>query len=152
MDKKNNIIIVIAIILLIVLIVFLTIYKNNNTIDENIGLKEISYTELKKKINNKEDVIVLFSQTTCSHCAKFKPILREVATTYDLTIYYIDYDIYEKETATEILDYFNFNGATPTTIFFKEGKELSVMNRLVGSKQKSTVIAALEKLEYIKTE
>lgn len=148
MIKKNNIILTIAIIILIALITFLLINNKNET----KGLKEITYKEVLKKIDKKEDFIILLSQTTCSHCAEYKPALKQIARKYDLTIYYLDYDKYGEKKAEEIIKFFNFDGDTPTTFFYKNGKETSVMNRLIGTVSNSKVISAIKKLEYIENE
>lgn len=148
MNKKNNIIFGIAIILLIIIIVVLII---NNLGKSTATLEETTYEQVQKKIEKKEDFILVLSQTTCSHCASYKPTLKEVSKQYDITIYYLDYDNYDEDTISEILEYFNFDGGTPTTFFFKEGKEISIMSRLVGSTSKEKVISALKKYEYIES-
>lgn len=147
MNKKNNIIILIALILFIIIIALLFINKDNKPKEGN--LEEITYSELQKKVENKEDFVIVLSQTTCSHCANYKPTLIKVAKENNITIYYIDYDKYNEDTINEIISFFNFDGGTPTTFFFKEGKETSVMNRLTGTVSESKVIANLKKLEYI---
>ena len=149
MKNKNNIIITIAIVILFILIIVLLI-NNNNTPKGN--LEEITYNQIQKKINNKEDFVIVLSQTTCSHCAEYKPKVKQVAKKYNITIYYLDYDKYEEKTMNEIIETFNFDGGTPTTFFYKEGKETSVMNRLTGSVSEDKVIASLKKLGYIKEE
>ena len=146
MNKKNNIILIIAIILLISIIIFLLI-NNQNYKGE---LKEITWNDIEKKINKKEDFVLVLSQTTCSHCAEYKPILKEVTKKNKVTIYYLDYDKYNEDKIKEILNTLNFDGGTPTTFFFKEGKEISLMSRLVGTVSKTNVIEALKKYEYIK--
>jgi len=150
MDKKNNIILVIAIILFIILTGFLFINKEDKPKEGN--LEEITYNEVQKKVENQEDFVIVLSQTTCSHCADYKPILTTVAKKHNITIYYLDYNTYEENTANEIIKFFNFDGGTPTTFFFKDGKETSVMNRLSGAVSESKVIANLKKLEYIENE
>ena len=67
MNKKNNIILIIAIILLISIIIFILI-NNQNYKGE---LKEITWNDIEKKINKKEDFVLVLSQTTCSHCAEY---------------------------------------------------------------------------------
>lgn len=151
MNKKNNIILGIAIIIFIAIIALLVI----NNLKESKALlgeklEEITYEQVQKKVEKKEDFVIVLSQTTCSHCASYKPILKEITKEKNITIYYLDYDKYDKDTINEILEFFNFDGGTPTTLFFKEGKEISIMSRLVGSVSKTKVIKALEKYEYVK--
>lgn len=152
MNKKNNLITIIAIILFISLIIILVKNNQNNNNNQKEGyLVEVTFEEIKEKINDKEDFVIVLSQTTCSHCAEYKPILKQVAKSKNIIIYYIDFDKYEDQ-ADEIIEFFNFDGGTPTTFFFKEGKEISIMNRLRGTTSEQKVIAALEKFEYIETE
>lgn len=149
MNKKNNIILGIAIILFVAIIIFLII---NNIGKSNTTLEEITWKQIQRKIEKKEDFVIVLSQTTCSHCAKYKPTVKEIAKQNNLTIYYLDYDKYDEDTINEILEFFNFNGGTPTTLFFKEGKEISIMSRLIGTVSKNKLIKALEKYEYIENE
>lgn len=148
-NKKNNIIIIISIILLITLIIFLLI--NNKGNNNNKGdLTEITYEQLQEKIDSKEDFIIVLSQTTCSHCASYKPIVKQVAKKYNLNnVYYLDYDKYDEDEIKKILKELKFDGGTPTTFFFKKGKEISVLNRISGSVSEEKLISSLKKLEYI---
>lgn len=146
MNKKNNIILIIAIVLLISIIIFLII-NNSNYKGE---LKEITWANVQKKIEKKEDFVLVLSQTTCSHCAQYKPTLKEVTKNYEVTIYYLDYDKYDEEEIKEILNTLNYDGDTPTTFFFKEGSEISLMSRIIGAASKTKVIETLKKYEYIK--
>ena len=148
MNKKNNIILTIAIILFIGLIIFLVI---NHEEVKTGALEELTYKEVQEKIDNKEDFVIVLSQTTCSHCAEYKPTIKQIAKKHKITIYYLDYDKYKKQ-EKKIIEKFNFDGGTPTTFFYKDGKETSVMNRLIVNVTSSKVIAMLKKLEYIETE
>ena len=142
--KKNNLIIIICCILLVSLIALL-LFNNNK---ESYTLKPITFKEVKELVKNKEDFIIILSQSTCSHCALYKPKAKLVAEEYNINIYYLDYDLDEKN-KSKILEYFNFDGSTPQTFFFKEGKEISVMERLSGDVNKEEIINKLKKLEYI---
>ena len=146
-EKKNNIIIIIAIILLLALIIFLII--NNK---EEKSLEELTFDQIQEKVEKKEDFVLILSQTTCSHCANYKPTARKVANKYNIAIYYLDYDKYDESTMNEILEYFNFDGATPLTLFFKEGKEISLMSRISGDVSESRLVSTLKEYEYIENE
>ena len=54
-------------------------------------LNEIKYEEMVEKIENKDSFVLLFSQTTCTHCMDFKPKLAKVAKQYKIKIYYLLY-------------------------------------------------------------
>ncbi len=146
MKKRNNITLIVCIIIFIAIIIFLII---NNLINSGNTLEELTWEQTQEKINNKEDFVIVLTQTTCSHCMEYKPILKKVAKNNNITIYYLDYDNYDEETANEILAYFNFSGDTPTTFFFKEGSEISLMSRISGTAKASTVTTALKKYGYI---
>ena len=78
-DSKIKLIILVSIcvIALIVLIIL-------NIKDQKQYLIEIKYDKLMEKINNKEDFVLLLSQTTCEHCMDFKPKLNKVSKKYKL--------------------------------------------------------------------
>ena len=101
--------------------------------------EEIKYNELIKKIDEKEDLIVLISQTTCSHCATYKPKLKRVANKYKLNIYYIDVDLLSKDESNNLKTYISFS-STPSTVFLKKGEEKTAANRINGD-------ASIEKIE-----
>ena len=143
--KKNNIIILVASILLIILISFLIICNLNS----GGKLIKLSYKEVQNKIDNKETFVLVLSQSTCSHCADYKPKLINIAKENNINIYYLDYDTDTYDTE-KILKFFNFDGGTPTTFFYKDGEELSLMDRISGDVSKQTLLNKLKKLEYIK--
>ena len=102
-------------------------------------------------IKNKEDFVIILSQSTCSHCALYKPKAKLVAEENNINIYYLDYDT-DKTDKEEIIKYFNFDGSTPQTFFFKEGEEISLMERITGDVEKEVLVNKLKKLEYIQNE
>ncbi len=143
--KKKNIIIILAIIVFIALVSILII---NNQTNKKGNLISITYKEIQEKVNNKDSFILIVSQTTCSHCANFKPKVKTITKEYGIDVYYIDYDI-EKEQATFLKD-FNLDGATPTTLFIKDGKETSLLNRLEGDVSSTKIINSFKKMGFIK--
>ena len=62
-------------------------------------------------------------------------------------MYYIDIDLEDKK--GEFLQQFKLSGATPTTLFFKNGTETSVFNRLEGDLPNTMVIEKLKELGFI---
>ena len=112
-------------------------------------LLEVDYDQVLKMIETKEDFVLLVSQSTCSHCATFKPKLKTIAKDHGLDIYYIDYDMEDKDTQDEFLEKFNLSGATPTTMFFENGKEKSLLNRIEGDLSSTKVLEKLEKMGFI---
>jgi predicted bacteriocin transport accessory protein len=95
-------------------------------------LNKIELDNLIEKIDNKEDFILLVSQTTCSHCASYKPKLEKVTNKYKLNIYYIEADLLTDEEEKKFKSYITFDG-TPVTLFFRNGEEKTAANRINGN-------------------
>ena len=109
---------------------------------------EISYDEIMEKIENKEDVVLLISQTTCSHCISYKPKLRDVANKYKLNIYYIDVDLLEEDELKELKSKISYTG-TPVTVFLKNGEEKTAANRINGDASKDKILKKLKNNGFI---
>ena len=112
-------------------------------------LIEIKYDEVIEKVSNKENFILLLSQTTCSHCAAYKPKLSEVANEYKLEIYYLEVDLLSEDEEKEVKKHFSFSG-TPATLFITDGDEKTAANRIVGDASKDKIISKLKSNGYIK--
>lgn len=120
--------------LFIVLVVFLIVGCSKAS-----GLENISYSEYKELISNKESFVLEVMRDGCSHCKTLKPRLENVASEYKLDIKVInlahlsdeDYIEFTKEIGT---------GATPTVIFYKKGEEKSVATRIIGSVSEEKII------------
>lgn len=143
--KKNNKLFGIAIVFLIIIMALLLINYINTPKEGN--LISIKYKEIKEKINNKESFILVVSQSTCSHCASYKPKLELIAKDYGIDIYYIDYD--KDSSKEEFLDEFDLDGSTPITLFINDGKEKSLLNRLEGDISKEKAIEKFKKMGFI---
>ena len=122
---------------------------NGQQKDLDKHLVEISVSELQEKINNKDTFILVVTQTDCSHCEAYKPIVKDVFKEYNITGYELntakiaekDKDLY-----TELVP--NIKG-TPTTVFFKDGEETTVVNRIEGTVKRDKVVNKLKSLAYI---
>lgn len=79
--------------------------------------------ELESKIESGEPVVAYLFSSVCPHCKNFTPTLMETAQ--DLGVHIDQFNIYEFEDGW---DDYNVE-ATPTLIYFNEGKEVS---RIVG--------------------
>ena len=144
LKKNKNIIIGIIIILIILLgIILLATSKKEGK------LLEISYKEIKEKVNNKENMILIVSRSTCSHCMEYKPKVEQIARKNSIIVYYIDYDNETKENEEKFLQEFNLDGSTPITLFIKEGKETSILKRLEGDVEKEKIIERFKEMEFI---
>ena len=139
--KKAIIIIVICLILLICGIIGDRMLSKSN-------LEEIKYDQMMKKVDNKESFVVLFSQTTCSHCMDFKPKLEKVSNEFNIKIYYLETDLLDEDTYAELKKKFSFSG-TPTTIFVVKGEEKSAATRINGDVSKEKIISKLKSNGFI---
>ena len=145
MDAKKKVFILVVVCLVILVGAFIA--------DRILGksyLNEIEYDEIIEKIENKEDFVLLISQTTCSHCANYKPKLKDVANEYKLNVYYIDVDLLEEEEYNNLNSYLSFKTAgTPVTLFLLNGEEKTVANRINGDSSKDKIIKKLKSNGFI---
>lgn len=148
MSKKSLIIEFVFIVLIsIILIVLLSGNKMDNS---EYDLIKVNYNEFIDKIDNEDSFILVVSQSTCSHCATYKPKLKKIASEYGINIFYIDYDTESDDIQKKFLNDFKLSGSTPTTIFIKEGKEISLLNRLEGDLTVEKITNHFEKMGFIK--
>jgi len=149
--KKKLIMIIILIVITLSIIGLIyagtTLHKEEK--EENNHLVEISFKELQEKIDNKDSFILLLSQTTCSHCAEYRPVLKKVLKNYNIYAYEIATDKLDKEQTAKLKDIANASG-TPTTVFIENGEEKNTGNRLVGAASESKLISRLKAVGYIK--
>ena len=143
-DKKKYILtfIVAIVILVIFLIYVIMIYTGGK-------LTELNSNDVIEKINNKEDFVLLVSQTTCSHCMVYKPKVKEIANKHDVEIFYIDIDLLDKKESNEFGKYIYTDG-TPVTIFFIDGEEETTANRINGNASSKRIEDSLKKYGFIK--
>ena len=141
-QKKKAIILVI-----ICLIVLVGAILADRILGESY-LEEIKYDKMMEKLNNKDSFVVLFSQTTCSHCMDFKPKLAKVAKNYKIKIYYLETDLLDSDTTIELKKQFSFSG-TPTTIFVINGEEKTAATRINGDFYEEKIINKLKSNGFI---
>lgn len=144
MSVKNKVIILCSICLIVLVGAFIA-----DNIMGKTYLNEIKYKELIEKFENKENFVLLISQTNCSHCISYKPKLEEVANEYKLEIYYIDVDLLEKDEYDNLKSYVNFD-STPVTAFLKDGEETTAANRINGDASKEKIEKKLKSNDFIK--
>ena len=143
MNVKEKVILIVCMCLMVVAGAFIA----DRIISKNY-FKVIEYKDLIKKIENKEDVIILISQTTCGHCASYKPKLEEAANKHKIDIYYIDVDLLNDEERTELKSYINFDG-TPATVFLRKGEESSAATRINGDASREKIEKKLKSNGFI---
>lgn len=130
-------------ILLIIGIIFLSACSSVKTYDE------ISYKQLNKMLDNKNNFVLFIGSSKCSHCKEYEVTLNEIIKKYNLDIKYIDISKLSEEEYSELTSKFPISG-TPTTIFIEKGEEKDTYNRIVGSVKYSKVLEKLKENNYVK--
>ena len=129
-------------------IIYASITLNKQQELEDSYLIELSYDELVKKIENKDSFVLVYTQTTCSHCIEYKPILKKTLYKNKLYGYEIVIDKLNTEEKAKLKDIANVSG-TPTTIFIKDGVEISTSSRLTGIQTEDKLTNRFKYLGYI---
>ena len=128
--------------------VFLKVANDNKKSDKKGAVVMIKMDELKKKIENKDDFVLVITQEGCIHCKNYAPTIKKVANKYGINIYDLNLTDLTKTEYKELATIANSSG-TPTTIFFKDGEETSTLDRLNGAVSTSKLVSRLKKLGYI---
>ena len=145
MNTKKKLIILGSICLVLLIGAFIA-----DNIIANYYFSKIGYKEIIEKIEDKEDLILLISQTTCSHCENYKPKLKDVAKKHKLHVYYIDVDLLDEDEYDKLNSYLSFaSSGTPITIFLKDGNESTVANRIKGDSSKDKIVKKLKSNGFI---
>lgn len=132
----------------IVAIVYAAITLNKQQEIEDNYLIELSYKELEEKIKNKDSFMLIYTQSNCSHCHQFKPVLKKTLAKQDLYGYEIVLDKLETSDRAKLNDIANVSN-TPTIVFIKDGQEINSSSRLVGARSEEEIINKLKYLGYI---
>lgn len=130
--------------LAIVSILFLT-GCNKNKLTE---YKQVSYSELQTKLENKDDFTLVIGSSTCSACAKYETTMKSVIKDKQVEIFYLDLNNLSDEDYSKIYSKYVIN-STPTTIFIKDGLETSTYDRIIGAAGYSEIVKNLEKHGFI---
>lgn len=142
---KKNLIIICAIVLVVILGILLFV----NSKSSKYGLFELKYDDVIEKFNNKEDFVLVISQTTCEHCISYKPVLRSVSKKHKIKTYYIDVDLLNDKETEELKKYVSYSD-TPSTLFIKDGTESTRANRIVGEATEEKIVSKLKQNNFIK--
>lgn len=137
-----------AVIIVIICLIFLIVGFGVDFVLGKSYFKELKYDEVIKKIENKEDFVLLVSQTECVHCISYKPKLKKVAKENKVYIYYIDVDLLNDEETDIFKKYISFS-STPTTLFLKKGEEVTAANRITGDANKEKIEKKLKSNGFI---
>ena len=109
---------------------------------------EISYAEYNDMISNGESFPLVVGSSTCSACSIFKPTMESFISKYQVDVRYIDISKLSQDESKSFLTIAGVT-STPTTIFFKDGKQTSVYYRIVGAEDFDGVVAAYKRMGYI---
>ena len=146
MRKKKNIILGVLIVILVILVCTLLFILGKKS--DYKSVVNIDLASFKEKVANKEKFVLVVTQTGCSHCIAYLPVLEEVGEEYKLTFYDINMTDLSDEEKTEFNKLVRISG-TPTTFFYTDGEEQSTTTRLVGEKTKEKIISRLKSEGYI---
>lgn len=97
------------------------------TRDETPGaLRTISVADMEKKMKNKEDFVIVFTQSWCAHCEKFRDMLDEYLPKHHVIVYdvVIDKDPNPDRSGNikKIQSYFKTMDSTPFLYYVEKGK------------------------------
>ena len=147
--KKKNIIISAVIIVLTVIIcaAIWFIGKGFNK-TEYPYIHELTFNELESKLNNQDSFVLIITQTGCSHCEAYLPVVQNVSNKYKVDFYILNRTNISDEERTKIKNIANISG-TPTTLFYTSGEEKSALNRLVGQATEYRLVEKLTSEGYI---
>ena len=147
--KKKYILLIGFIILLLVIFVYIV----HSTLKDKESKKDyityITINELKEKIKNKDNFVLVFTQEGCSHCSTYHEVINNVAKEYDIKIYDINLTDVKNEDVADLNKIATISG-TPTTLFYINGEEQTTLNRINGSISKTNLVNKLKKMGYIK--
>lgn len=130
--------------LILIIALFMLAGCGNKTYDE------ISYDELNKMLEEKQNFILFIGSDTCSACSVYKGTLNDVIEEYGTDVKYIDLAQLSNAEESALVSKFPITG-TPTTVFITKGEEKNTHNRIVGSAKKSKIIEEFKENGYIKT-
>lgn len=122
--------------ILSVFILALTLVGCNSSKD----IKEVQPAEIQKKIDNKESFIAIVTQTTCTYCKEYTPIVADFVkkeTKVDV-VDVVNDKIDDEQARIDFMQKYAITG-TPTTLFFKNGELKSMV----------TEVLTLEKLDEL---
>ena len=114
----------------------------------NEYIKEISYSDFKKMIDEKQSFILEVMRTDCSACKDFDPKIKEASNENKVTVHQLNIKKMSNEEWLEFSKIYSIS-ATPTTVFYTEGKEETVATRINGSVSKDKIISKFKSMGYI---
>lgn len=113
-------------------------------------LKEISYDDLRNKIESKESFVLYVGSSSCSHCAEFRPKLEKVINKYKLDVYYVNMANLSEAKYNSVMKKVDGKG-TPITVYIEKGKT-KISPKIDGAGDEDMIINFFKDLKLIKGE
>lgn len=117
--------------------------------NSNDYLKDISYSKLQSKLENKDTFFFIVVRDGCSFCESLIPRVEDVLEENEVVGYKLNLSNMSSDDLEDFANKYNVDG-TPTTIFITEGTEVSIMQRIEGSVSKEYFKEKLQQNNYIK--
>lgn len=132
---------------ILILLTVVACTNNNNAVTEAVNLKV-----LKNAIEDKESFILEVIQDGCSYCTDFTPKFEKALRETNLTAKVINVSRLSSKDYNSLLELLDFDGSTPTVLFFRDGVETSSLKRIVGSHDTEFVIEKFKSNGFIEEE
>ena len=91
----------------------------------------------------------VLSKTECPYCQMYIPKIKKISEEYKINTYYVETDTFTAEESSAFSNLINYN-ATPTTVFIKNGEELSKATRINGNVSEQKIINKFKSNDFIK--
>lgn len=150
MTRKKKNIIISAVIIVLTIIICAAIWFIGKSFNktEYPYIHELTFNELESKLDNQDSFILIITQTGCSHCEAYLPVVQSVSNKYKVDFYILNRTNISDEERTKLKNIANISG-TPTTLFYTSGEEKSALNRLVGQATEYRLVEKLTSEGYI---
>lgn len=122
------------------LITLSVITENANKVEEVASTDLIEWAE---KVQTEEKVLTVIALSYCSHCAEYKPVINEIASEYNIPLYWFEIDEMnstDSEILTGTVDFSEYKGSSPYTAITYGGQ---VLDQTVGYANKDAVLEFL---------
>ena len=126
--------------------------KNCNMTEEVRDVTNISYNNYKELLKGKDTSIIYIGRPGCSYCQKQLPIVKQILSSYDIVINYLNTDNLSSEELNELISgYDAFNGGenfgTPTFLIVGNNK---VLDGIIGYTERDNLVDLFSKYNIIK--
>ncbi len=155
--KKNDIVLLVVGIVLVIIGLFAYSKKTSSTFggevekpSTEVGIHEISFKQYQYLTSTEDKDIIFIGATGCGWCEKYRPVLEEVASENNLTVYYLDIANLNNTSYNDLVnsnDWLKSNQwGTPTTLILTSNKTVDVLE---GYAEKDKVVEFFKNNGYI---